>query len=492
MKNRRVLTIVLVVVLSTVILSVGCAEPATRPITDARSTTPKGAEPAGRQQMTVPWRIRITWDPATLPLDQKRIIHTLNNLTNFEQDEVQKYVKEYSITSVSFQPCLRSEQGATKRGFLVGNYEVELTDPNKQTQAGEFVKAVVERMQKLLVKEHKVSRERIIERCNYAEREQGEAKARLRDIRKRLLVLTDESMGRDVSWRAEKNKAFLSQIEREFWQLDIEIAAKGMRLEAVREQIARIGRETAAATTAAQRKKIVEELARYKRKLEESLNLIGMTEKHPTIKALRAKIALLEAALKKSKPTAARTVRDDPITVELDKIVEKIVEARMSIIRPVITKVVNKELSKGGHIDMSIVKPPVSKAARAALAEAEAAFAEVKIQLARRREEVLRATTGGLELLRRLKTEQTFLVIDIREMKIRQSMMERQLGRASSERKKLLAKLRDRERLIMQMEQIKTVDLPLAVKQYEKATLRVDKLNQELRSLAPPTVTIVK
>ncbi len=474
MKNRRVLTIVLVVVLSTVTLSVSCAEPVARP-----ATTQSVDKPTSMLEDSVfaSRRIRITWDKTALPLDRNRIIDLLNRPQHLSEGlpptPITRIIRSLSLRAKCVT-VLSSEGAYSNRGFLLGDYRINLSGINRlmeDTSAPAVLEAVVGRLRKLLREEHKESIRQLEDKCDTAIRAREKAHARLIDIRHRLVAMAINTTGTDVTWKAEKNRALICELERQLRRLDIEMAAKKMRLEAVRGEIADIGRETSQTATAAQRKKIIEELEQKKKMLKELLKI--QTEKHPAVKSLRAKIALLEADLKKSEPTAASPVKDDfsEIAAKLEK-----------------TRVVLRARLDAAHRKFGPNHRSV-KSTEEMLAALEDRFADVMLLAATRRQKRAR---GDLELAARLKAEQTALIIDSREMEVRWQVMKMQLKQAQGERKKLLARLCDRERLIMKIEHVKTVDLPLAVKQYERAALWADELRQELMALVSPTVTIVK
>lgn len=468
MKNHNMFAIVLVLAASAVTVSALLAEPATRPAgigvgRDAVTTREFLADPENRRPTR---RIRITWNPLGISFDRKTIIGALSSpgsLVRGLPEKIQKRMGSNDLAEVRFTPILGSDESATRRGFLIGDYQMIFRYSSKEAPGSEVLEAVVGQLWKMLREEYKESINHLGSKYHEAIDTRNKAQARLRVIRGGLVTMaTDAIAGTDITWKEEKNRALISELESQLQRLEIEMAAKRMRYETVRDQIAEIGR-------AVDRKSIIEELEQKKKIVKELLEVRMHTEKHPAVESLRAKIALLEADLKKSEPTAASPVKDEPIAEEL----EKIVEARKIRFKQVML------LEKRG------------KATSSELAQAEAALADAKIQLARRREEVLRSS-GGLELATRLKAEQTALMIDIREMEARAAVARNQMRQARRERKELLAKLRDREAAIMKMEHVKTVDLPLAVKQYERAALRADELRQKLQDVVPPTVTIVK
>ena len=130
------------------------------------------------------------------------------------------------------------------------------------------------------------------------------------------------------------------------------------------------------------------------------------------------------------------------------------------------------------------------KALQGKFASLEAQLAKAFLDQEARRDAALKGA-GTPELIRKLKAEGIALMIDLREMDARLVALRKQLLEAEEKDNELLAQLRDWQTAKMQMERIK-VDLSLAVKRYERASTGRDELNQQLSSLEPPTVTILK
>ncbi len=423
MKTRNVFAIVLVLAVSAVTVSILLAEPATKPaaigVRRGVVTTRKFLGSIEKSNPTR--RIRITWDPAGVSFDRKIIIDMLSrprSLVRGLPEKIQKRMDSNDLAEVRFMPMLGSDGSATRRGFLLGDYQMIFRYSFRHGGATgpEVMETIVSQLQKLLQEEHKESIRQLQDKCAEAMEAQNKAHQKLSDVRGGLVAMAkDATRSTEVIWKDEKNRALISELEHQLQRLEIEMAAKKMRFAAVREQIAKIGREA---------------------------------------------------------PTT-RPANDDfsEITAKLE-IERVLVRARLDAARRRFGA--NHRTVKGTEEN---------------LAALEGKLADLRL-LAEARPQ--RKAKGNLELAARLKSEQTILMIDIREMEARGAVAERQLGQARIERRELLAELVDRETGVMRIEHVKTVDLPLSVKLYERAALRADELRQELEAVVPPTVTIVK
>ena len=183
---------------------------------------------------------------------------------------------------------------------------------------------------------------------------------------------------------------------------------------------------------------------------------IDLVAKQVRLEAVSARIATLADEAGKASP------KQDPIAQQLEKIVA-----------------LREEELKATHGTGRQEQP------------ASLRLAEAKVQLALRRE-AARNAAADPEILAKLKTEQITLWLDIVELRARQRAIGSQLGRCATSAAKLQADLAKSTNAAWNIEQVKTVDLPLAMKRYERAALRLMDMRQELQALIPPKVTLLK
>ncbi|MCK4849865.1 MAG: hypothetical protein KAT11_00870 [Phycisphaerae bacterium] len=125
------------------------------------------------------------------------------------------------------------------------------------------------------------------------------------------------------------------------------------------------------------------------------------------------------------------------------------------------------------------------------LRQAEVERAKAEIELARRRKDLLRAS-GDLELLAKLKAEQSSLILDLCEMQGRNDTTDIKLASARKKMAQVLDRLQNWEIKLPEAERMKS-DLSLARKRYEQAVMLSDQARRELEAARRmgPRVTII-
>ncbi len=182
-------------------------------------------------------------------------------------------------------------------------------------------------------------------------------------------------------------------------------------------------------------------------------------------------MAVQEKIAEIASQTAQQAVKEDPLLSELEKLVALREQSELVKFR---SQVIAKDLIPNEE-----------------QIKAVAELAQVKIQRDRRKEELAQAQSDP-ELVKTLKAELTQLHVDSYVSVIRLEQTEIMLRELAAERSDLLAKLRDFERKQVDTEYLKTVELSLACKRYEKATERFDELLVDTEAMILPDVKILK
>jgi hypothetical protein len=241
------------------------------------------------------------------------------------------------------------------------------------------------------------------------------------------------------------HEAGLRQVRLQLERARVDLDDAKAALEAIR-QVRRQLCDKAGTTNLSQETvlKKVSELQSERERLE--MELVGR----------RARQEALEKQIAIAQKTAQVRLRDDPVTVELEKVVSLRVQ----------------ECKNAHAMHRTGAFPAVDVAAM------ETQLALARAELAKRRQEA--AGTGGRELLAGLNTELVTLAIDIVEFEARQ--------RAIAER---LAKAREIVSLADEHERVVALPLRLAERDLEAAHLRIHETQRKARSLVVPTVTIL-
>lgn len=357
------------------------------------------------------YRIRITWDPATLPLDHKQIADLLRNPTRIAQG-LPEDIRSLATQGASFRPFLYSEKGSARAGVLLGDYRPAV---GTRLSAEKVLEAVLGQLQALLEEEYRVftsvSENRVRLKLEQARWHQDRLALELNRVRSSIMDFWETAARPDLPWRVEKNRALITEFDYQAKQLEIKKRAKSVRLHAIGEQIAEI----------------------------------------------------VQAA------TVDQT-KNDAITQGLTQILE-----------------LKKKTLK--NLNTLVV---TGRASEAELIQAETELLQSQLELDRRKNELLRAA-GNLELLAKLKAEQTSLIIDLREIGERQRAAKKGLHDAQVVGEDLEGELRRWELFQMEMEDRK-MKLAQMRRQYERASHQAYELEQEIGASysVRPTVTIIE
>jgi len=241
------------------------------------------------------------------------------------------------------------------------------------------------------------------------------------------------------------HEASLSQIRLQLELADRELNDAKKALDGIRE-VRRHLREKAGTTDLSQQTvlKKVSDFESERERLE--MELLGQRARQ---KAIERQIAIGQA-------TAQERLRDDPVAVELQKVVT----------------LREKELESARAMHAK----KVLSAAEVAAVETQVALA--KAELARRREEA--AGAGARELLASLNAELVTLAIDVVEGEARLMVINERLAKA----REVVSLADDHERAVV-------LPLRLAERDLEQAHLRVHESQRKARSLVAPTVTML-
>jgi len=421
----------------------------------------RGSEPPRSRQESVSRRVRITWDPATLTLDTKRIVHLLEQPTESPllREEIRKYAGDgRRPRSVRFERMLEAAGGA-ELGLLLGEYTLSFAVTDKDKPVIQLLEGLMRQVGDMLKAAVSVRDERLRAQVEAADEDRSVARGRadrvwreLAEIRRRVV------RGEGLQRKLDAHRASIAEFEQQLRQLGVEEDAKAARLTAVRSQMAEIAAGAAAKAGAGSS---VAELKRRITETKKKLEAARRTKRdqHPDVAALKSALASLEASLAQATTHPVRAA-GDPVAAELGRLVE----AREKVLALTIAREKRGQQSASERL------------------QAEAALAEAKVQFARRRFQLSRSGQAS-ELLVKLKHEQVALMIDLGEMDARRDGLRKLLDQTEVAARALSERVGEVTDLTMRLEQIKALKLAQPARECQQANVRYEALKRQVRVL---------
>lgn len=243
--------------------------------------------------------LKISYDPTVLPLNSDTITRLIfsTGVLNSITDELMGLPDNHINGKEAVGPNFRVLEPKTRyksrldQELLIGTLYVAIRHDDAKPIAKEIMAAICERLEKILNEVSKPEKNKLSRQLNDAHRDSQQFASEFESLQTTRNNLCQEAGQSDLSRDSilEKSK----KLENEKQLLEMELAGKKARRDAIQQQIAKVGKTKMAKPAKAETDRILSDMRKQEEKLRELQTVAGKSKGHPEYKTIKKKIDLL-------------------------------------------------------------------------------------------------------------------------------------------------------------------------------------------------------